>query len=112
MRGRPAAPGADLDPASPRESARVGVEDRRLVAVDEADGRIAPVDAKRVVDLLAKPGPGRDAFVRLDHVGKQMIERRRFEIVGDIILGHRSDLSAGTRSAAPRVRIESALACF
>ena len=92
MGGRPAAPRADLDSAPPLERARVRIEDRSFVAIDEADRRIASVDAKRMVDLLAKIGPGRGALVRLDHVRKEMIENRRFEIGGDVVLGHGSDL--------------------
>ena len=102
--GRPAAPCADLDPAPPLEGARVGVEDRGLVAIDEADGGIAPVDAKRMVDVLAEIGPGRGALVRLDHVRKQMVENRRCEVVGDIILGHRLDLRAKEQDR-PRRRL-------
>ena len=102
--GRPAAPCADLDPAPPLEGARVGVEDRGLVAIDEAHGGIAPVDAKRMVDVLAEIGPGRGALVRLDHVRKQMVENRRCEVVGDIILGHRLDLRAKEQDR-PRRRL-------
>ena len=91
MGGRPAAPGSDLEAPVPGEKPCVGIEDRRLVTVDEADDRIASVDAKSVIDVPAQPGPGRDAFVDFDHVGKQVIERRRREIVRDIILRHRSN---------------------
>ena len=77
------------------ERARVGVEDRGFVAIDEADGRITSVDPKRMVDLLAKIGPSRSAFVRLNHVRKQMIENRRFEIGGDVVFGHA--IQAGAR---------------
>ena len=88
MDGRPAAPRADLDSAPPPERARVAVEDRSFIAIDEADRRIASVDTKRMVDLLAKIGPGRGALVRLDHVRKEMIENRRLKIGGDVVLGH------------------------
>ena len=54
MDGRPAAPCADLDSAPSLERTRVGVEDRSFVAIDEADRRIASVDAKRMVDLLCE----------------------------------------------------------
>ena len=99
--GRPAAPRADLDPAPSFERARVAIEDRSFVAIDEADRRIASVDAKRMVDLFAKIGPSRGALVRLDHVRKEMIENRRFEIGGDIVLGHGSDLEQRNEIAAP-----------
>ena len=88
MGGRPAAPRADLDSAPPLERARVAIEDRSFVAIDEADRRIASVDPKRMVDLLAKIGPSRGALVRLDHVRKEMIENRRFKIGGDVVLSH------------------------
>ena len=101
MGGRPAAPCADLDSAPPFECARVGVENRSFVAIDEADRRIASVDAKRMVDLLAKIRPSRGALVRLDHVRKKMIENRRFEIGGDVVVGHGSDLEQRNEMAAP-----------
>src|SRR3984885_856529 len=92
MDARPAAPRADLDSAPPPERARVAIEDRSFVAIDEPDRRIASVDPKRMVDLLAKIGPSRGALVRLYHVRKEMIKNRRFKIGGDVILGHEWDL--------------------
>src|SRR5271170_7334261 len=90
MSGRPAAPGPDLNAPASGEEPGVGIKDGRFVAIDEADNRAAPVDPKSVIDVPAQKGPGRDALVDLDHVGKQVVERRRREIVRDIILRHQS----------------------
>ena len=102
MGGRPAAPRADLDSAPPFERVRVAIEDRSFVAIDEPDRRIASVDPKRMVDLLAKIRPSRGALVRLDHVRKEMIESRRFKTGGNVILGHGWISSKGTK--CPRLR--------
>ncbi len=89
MGGRPAAPGADLEPRPPGEQTRAGVKDRGLVAVDEADDRVAPVGAIGMVDVAPQPGPSRHASVEFLHVGEQPIESGRFEIGGDVVSGHR-----------------------
>ena len=89
MGGRPAAPGADLEARPAGEQTCAGVKDRGLVAVDEADDRVAPVRAVGMVDVAPEPGPGRHASVEFLHVGEQPIESGRFEIVGDVVSGHR-----------------------
>src|SRR6204780_4868830 len=106
MGGRPAAPRADLDSTSPPERARVAIEDRSFVAIDEADRRIAPVDPKGMVDLLAKIGPSRGALVRLDHVRKEMIENRRFKIGSYVVLGHDGVSSKGTKRPEPAFKFD------
>src|SRR5580692_10734966 len=103
--GRPAAPSSNLDSAFPFERTRIGEEDRGLVAIDEADGWIASVDAKRMIDLLAEIGPGGDALVSFDHVRKEMIENWGFEIGGDVVVGHGWTWSKGTK----RQRLRSIL---
>ena len=75
-------------PARPANSARIAEQNRGFIAVDEADGRVAPVDPEGMVDLLAEEGPGRDALVGHDHVRKQVVENRRLEGRRDVVLGH------------------------
>src|SRR6202050_4410008 len=106
MDGRPTAPRADLDSAPPPERARVAIEDRSFVAIDEPDRRIASVDPKRMVDLLAKIGPSRGALVRLDHVRKEMIENRRFKIGSYVVLGHDGVSSKGTKRPEPAFKFD------
>src|SRR5581483_9743889 len=65
-----------------------GIEDRRLVLVDEADLRVAPVDIPGVADLLAEIRPGRGLLVAEDHVREQAIKIWNGQIVRDIFGGH------------------------
>ena len=90
MGGRPPAPRADLESGPSGKEPRAGVEYRGLVTIDEPHDRVAPVGPVGMIDVAPEPRPRRNALVELRHVGEQAVQVWRFQVVGDVVSGHRS----------------------
>jgi hypothetical protein len=58
MTGRPSSPGPDLQSPPAGEKPRAGIQDRRLVPVDETDLGVSTIDIPGVIDFLAEIRPG------------------------------------------------------